>query len=186
MKHYYYAYDDYDGEDVTIYSPVDGVITDLTEEGERGIRIMIKPNGYDAYRVIIFHVDTSSSVTNGATFTAGDVLGTIFVGEDDDNVSTDIAVQMSLIDGTDAKQKMVSYFDIMSDAVYSNYVERGVTDKSDVIISKLERDADPLTCEGQTFTGPSNTIGSVVHPVSGYSAWNNYGNTTNVFIFDTP
>ena len=186
MKHYYYAYDDFVGEDVNIYSPVDGVITDLTEEGERGTRIMIKPNGYDAYKVIIFHVDTNSSVTNGASLTAGDVLGTIFVSEDDDNVSTDIAVQMSLIDGIDAKQKMVSYFDIMSDAVYSNYVERGVTDKSDVIISKLERDADPLTCEGQTFTGPSNTIGNVVHPANGYSAWNNYGNTTNVFIFDTP
>ena len=186
MKHYYYAYDDYDGEDVNIYSPVDGVITDLTEEGERGIRIMIKPNGYDAYRVIIFHVDTNSSITNGASLTAGDVLGTIFVGEDDDNVSTDIAVQMSLIDGTDAKQKMVSYFDVMSDVLYSNYVARGVIDKSDVIISKSERDTDPLTCEGQVFTGPSNTIGSVVHPVSGYSAWNNYGSTTNVFIFDTP
>ena len=184
MKHYYYAYETYGGTNVNIYSPLNGSISDLTTEGHRGTRIMIKSSLHPAYQVIIFHVDINSSVTNGATVNAGDLLGTIFVHEDDTNVSTDIAVRISTIDEKETKQKMVSYFNVMNDSVFSNYLDRGVVNKSQLIISASERDLNPLFCEGQAFIGPSNSVGSIHNPLTGESIWNRWGTLTNLFIFN--
>jgi hypothetical protein len=47
---------------------------------------------------------------------------------------------------------MVSYFEVITDKVFSEYQNRGIGSRSDLIISKELRDANPLTCSGDTFT----------------------------------
>ena len=46
---------------------------------------------------------------------------------------------------------MVSYFEVMSDAVFAEYAKRGVSSRDAMIISKELRDSNPLTCAGDTF-----------------------------------
>lgn len=52
--------------------------------------------------------------------------------------------------------KHYSYFDVMTDALFATYNARGINLRADAIISKAARDADPLTCEDETFDGPGH------------------------------
>ncbi|HQG47230.1 MAG TPA: hypothetical protein PLG50_16345, partial [bacterium] len=47
---------------------------------------------------------------------------------------------------------LISYFEVMSDALFQRYQARGLIRRSDVIISREERDAAPLVCSGESFT----------------------------------
>jgi hypothetical protein len=47
--------------------------------------------------------------------------------------------------------RMVSWFDVITDAVFALYQSRGVANRTDLIISKSVRDANPLSCSGGTF-----------------------------------
>jgi len=47
--------------------------------------------------------------------------------------------------------RMVSYFEVITDAVFNQYYKRGVTTCNEMIISKAICDANPLTCSGDTF-----------------------------------
>jgi hypothetical protein len=40
----------------------------------------------------------------------------------------------------------------MSDSLFLNYQTRGMAIRDDAIISKEDRDADSLSCNGETFT----------------------------------
>jgi hypothetical protein len=57
--------------------------------------------------------------------------------------------------------KLVSWFEVMADPVFAGYAARGIPDRDAMVISKAERDADPLTCDGEAFTG-SGTLPSWV------------------------
>jgi len=46
----------------------------------------------------------------------------------------------------------VSWFEVMTDAVFQRYAARGIASRESLIISRAERDAEPLTCSGETFT----------------------------------
>lgn len=46
---------------------------------------------------------------------------------------------------------MVSYFEVITDAVFNQFYNRGVTNFEEMIISRAIRDANPLTCSGDTF-----------------------------------
>ena len=188
MKHYFYGYESTLGSNINIYAPMDGTVSDLTDEGS-GTRIMIKSFDYPAYQVIIFHVEIAPAITNGASLIAGQYIGTIHHEDDDgdgDTASTDIAIRISTIYNDEPKHRMVSFFDVITDNVFSNYSERGATDRSDFIISASERATNPLTCDGQTFTGPSNTVGHVFSPSSGRNLWNGWGGLTNLFPLTAP
>jgi hypothetical protein len=53
--------------------------------------------------------------------------------------------------------RMVSFFDVITDAVFNLYQNRGVANRNDMIIPKAVRDANPLTCSGDTFVS-SDTL----------------------------
>ena len=61
---------------------------------------------------------------------------------------SDIAIQFGSYDtGT-----LYSYFEFMTDALFSQYQARGVSSRQAAIITRAERDADPIACapgEGQ-------------------------------------
>ena len=45
---------------------------------------------------------------------------------------------------------MISYFDAMTDAVFGPYQARGVASRSAMILTKADRDADPVSCLGES------------------------------------
>jgi hypothetical protein len=131
MKHYFVpkAYP------VKIFSPVTGSISYLTLEWA-GTQVGIQ-SGNRTF--VIFHVDVYGSLGVGTSVTAGQELGT-HIGS---QTWSDIAVWED--------DRLLSYFDVMTDTVFQNYQNRGVSSRSELIISRSERDADPLTCNGDTF-----------------------------------
>lgn len=131
MKHYFVP----GSYPVKIFSPVAGKIGYLTQEWA-GTQVGIQAG---SRMFIIFHVNVSASLKVGDSVTAGQQIGT-HVGS---QTWSDIAVREG--------GRLLSYFDVMTDAVFQRYRNRGVGSKSDLIISKAARDADPLTCSGDAF-----------------------------------
>ncbi|MBN2165555.1 MAG: hypothetical protein JW717_04705 [Marinilabiliaceae bacterium] len=59
---------------------------------------------------------------------------------------------ISVIENDPTKQgRMVSYFDVITDKLFSDFIEYGINLREDVMISKEVRDANPITCSGDTF-----------------------------------
>jgi hypothetical protein len=109
-----------------------------------GTQIWIQPTEYPAFQFRIFHVALVSGLDVGDAVAEGQLLG----HHGGDETMSDIAVCVATPGGS----RLVSYFDVMSDALFQQYQARGVLSRSQLIITKQERDADPLTCDGETFT----------------------------------
>lgn len=153
MKHYYQPKDTVNWGSIKIFSPVNGTVVWLYEEWA-GTQVQISPTQHPLHRINIFHVALQRPLTIGETVTAGQQLGT-HIGS---QTMSDIAVEYSVQD----KRKLVSYFDVMPDSVFQKYVARGIANRSDCIISKEARDADPLNCNGDTFVKGGSLMDWVV------------------------
>lgn len=136
MKHYFVPSVS-DWSSVRIYSPVDGTVAQVVSEWA-GKQLRIVPTAQPDYTVRLFHVNTS--ITAGAQVTAGQLLGT-HIGS---QTYSDVAVEYNNPQGW----QLVSYFDVMTSAVFQAYQARGVGSPSALIITKAQRDADPLTVDG--------------------------------------
>jgi len=158
MKHYYEPKPEYlKNQEIEIHSPVDGEIVRLLiehrwPEAEGDYQITIKPDNYPAFNIILFHVDLTSNITEGTHVQAGVPLGyahLYYPSRDEYAHDFDIAV------GVDTPQgyRLISYFQIMSPELFETYRQRGIQNIDQLIISKPERDAYPLTCIDGQFTG---------------------------------
>jgi hypothetical protein len=136
MKHYFVP----KSYPVKIYSPVRGTIDSLTAE-VAGTKVGIRAGNRMFF---IFHVNVFASLQVGDAVTAGQQIGT-HIGS---QTYSDIAVWEG--------DRLVSYFRVMTDSVFQAYRNRGVSSRDDLIISKEARDADPLTCSGETFQSQGN------------------------------
>jgi hypothetical protein len=143
MKHYFQPRASVDWSTVAIFSPVQGTI-DLTRDDFAGKQIVIRAQSQPAFTFVIFHVNPSISIANGTPLTAGQPLGT-HIGS---VTMSDIAVWVQ----TPAGRKLLSWFDVMTDGLFQAYAARGITSRQSAVITRAERDADPLTCSGETFT----------------------------------
>ena len=47
--------------------------------------------------------------------------------------------------------RLVSYFDVITEDVFNEYITRGANARTNLIISKALRDANPLICNGDVF-----------------------------------
>ena len=154
MKHYYHPGIS-NWTDISIYSPVDGTILDVEyNENYNDMQVKIKSDAHPEYKFILFHVHLDPSLTNGVSVTAGQEIG----NHSSTNTMSDIAVRISTLYSNQPMNRLVSYFDVMTDNLFSNYLDRGVIDKSNLIISYEERTNDMLVCEGETFVGPTGTM----------------------------
>ena len=146
MKHYYHPHPSVsDWTGINIYSPVDGTIVDLSDSN--GTRVTIQSSLNPAYQFIIFHVGILPEIIKGHEVTAGEHIGT----HANNSTISDIAVRIfTLHDGMPRKQ-LVSYFDVMTDRLFSDYQTRGLQNRGDAIISPADRDNDPLHCNGEEF-----------------------------------
>jgi hypothetical protein len=164
MKHYYNPYPEFrQNNTVEIYSPVSGTITAVLNDGlgaSIGLKnkeIEIRPDNQPAFTIVLFHCDIiSDNIKTGLEVEAGKLLGygRLYYDDLDKYVTSfDIAVGVN----TPSGMRLVSYFDILKDEVFNQYISRGAGSRQDFIISKEERDADPLECNGETFLN-SGTI----------------------------
>ncbi len=147
MKHYFIPKSNVDRASIQIFSPVGGTVFQMQPEQSpnSGIQIWIKSSEYPAFYFVIFHVNPLAGVSPGAAVTAGQNLGTHI--NSDVVLYSDIAVRVD----TPAGLKLVSYFDVMTDPLFSAYQSRGVSNRGAFIITREARDADPLTCAGEAF-----------------------------------
>jgi len=143
MKHYFEPKSTVDWTTVKIYSPVSGKITRVEQEWA-GTKIEIASHEYPAFRFSIFHINTSKQYNLDDQVTAGELLGT-HIGS---QTMSDISV---IVNDPTRQGRMVSYFDVITDQVFTLYQSKGVGSRADMIISKTLRDANPLTCSGDTF-----------------------------------
>lgn len=143
MKHYFAPYDSLDWNTIPIYSPVAGKVSRIFDEWA-GTQVQIDSDEHPSFTFIIFHIDLGSPLKVGDKLTEGQLLGT-HIGN---QTTSDIAVGVNTTKG----YKLVSYFELMTDSLFAAYEARGMLNRSDAIISKEERDANPLTCDGETFT----------------------------------
>lgn len=126
--------------DIDIFSPVDGTITGVqSEQMPIGEQIYIQPELAKDYTIRLFHIYKSTGIKKGSKVTAGQKIGVI--GQ---YSSTDIAVQKG-------RNNFISYFDVMPDSIFATYIDRGAKSKNEMVISKAERDANPLQCNGEQF-----------------------------------
>lgn len=166
MKHYYAPQWSQEGErlrqanngtppapdgktDIDIFSPVDGIITGIqSEKTPIGEQIYIQPSAHKDYTVRLFHIYKNAGISKGTKVTAGEKIGVI-----SGYSMTDIAVQRG-------RNYFISYFDVLPDSIFAKYQARGVTNRSDIIISKQQRDANPLQCNGEQFANQNNNQNS--------------------------
>lgn len=163
MKHYYDPYINLrQNNTVEIYSPVKGTIVTVLNDGHgesiglKNKQIQIKPDDQPAFVCNLFHCDLASGlIATGKKVEAGELLGYArLYYEDLDQYATsfDIAMYVNTPEGI----RLIPYFETMKDDVFNNYVSRGVVSRQEFTISKENRDADPLQCDGETFLNGGN------------------------------
>ncbi len=148
MKHYFIPKDGVDKLQVKVFSPVDGTVVALTNDWRedsvwKGEVVCIQSKDYPAFYFIVYHIVTSLDV--GDNVVAGQLLG--YPADYENTTIADTAVGVIGPDG----YRLVSYFQVMNDTLFQNYQARGVSSRDEMVISKEERDADPLTCDGEEF-----------------------------------
>ena len=85
-----------------------------------------------------------------AGLTAGDLLG--------NHIGSETYSDISVIVNDPTKQgQMVSWFAVMTDSLFSQYSAHEINSREAMIISKETRDANPLSCNGDTFVS-SDTL----------------------------
>jgi hypothetical protein len=109
-------------------------------------QLAIRPTAQAAFRLIIFHLTPGTTLRVGDTVTAGQLLGTHY----GTNTDADIAVSVNSTEG----YRLVSWFEVITDGVFDEFRAAGIGSREDMIISRAARDADPLSCNGKTFTTP--------------------------------
>lgn len=148
MKHYFVPNGSVDWSELSIFSPVDGTVREIFEEWA-GTQLRITPTGYPEFTITIFHINLTNSMNVSDNVTAGQQLGT-HIGS---QTTSDIAVRVNSKSG----EKLVSYFDVMTDDLFNTYKSRGIGSREVMKISEEERDSDPLICDGEQF----NNTGSL-------------------------
>jgi hypothetical protein len=137
MKHYFKPKEGIDASEIQIFSPIDGEIAFAFEEEVGGTQIYIRATNInkDLY-FVIFHVNLKEGITEGTKVSAGENIGN-HIGN---QTWSDIAVCF----GTEENNTLYSYFDFLTDDLFAQYKARGVESRGALIITKDERDADPL------------------------------------------
>jgi hypothetical protein len=143
MKHYFQTPRDAKASSVRIFAPVDGDVVAMHQEWA-GTQIRIRPADQPAFSIILFHV-TPTGITVGDHVSAGQAIGH-HVGN---QTMSDVAVSVDTPEGF----ALVSWFDAMMDPLLETYRVRGLRDRQQAIISRDQRDANPLSCNGESFLG---------------------------------
>lgn len=147
MKHYFSPKAGVSAATMQIFAPVDGTVLALDPESSGfGLQLAIRPTAQPAFRLIIFHLIPGTTLRVGDMITAGQLLGTHY----GTNTDADVAVSVNSTEG----HRLVSWFEVITDGVFDEFRAAGIGSRDDMIISRGARDADPLSCNAETFTTP--------------------------------
>ncbi len=139
MKHYFYPKTAFGNSSnlITVTSPVNGILSMKYDEHYRSFQIRIQPSEYPYVSFVVFHVSTI--LEQGDVLTQGQFIGYANVTTDrtEPGASSDFDIAVWLNSG-----HLVSYFDVMSESLFSNYIARGLSNRSDIIIDKATADLD--------------------------------------------
>ena len=109
-----------------------------------GTKIEIASDDYPAFRFTIFHINSTVQRNVDDKVVSGEQLGT-HIGS---QTMSDISV---IINDLTRQGRMISYFEVITNALFNEYSNRGVNAREDMIIPKTTRDMNPLFCSGDTF-----------------------------------
>jgi hypothetical protein len=142
MKHYFQPKSSVDWTTVAIYAPASGTIWQIAPDGDFGSRIVLRPRDQAALEVTLFHVTLDPGIVANGWVEAGDRIGR----HASSGTMSDIAAGI----GPRQTGTLVSYFQVMTDAVFAQYQSRGIPSREAAIITRLERDADAVPCSGES------------------------------------
>ncbi len=141
---------------VSYFAPVSGKIIDVRSAknvfGDEEKQFIIQSAKNPDVWFEFFHIITN--LTIGSQVEGGEFLGTISPGN-----SGEIAV--------DFNGQLISFFDLIDEAVFSEYKVRGIKSRQELIITKQEREENPLQCDARI---PHRFIGSNISK-SSYDFW---------------
>ena len=132
--------------ELEVRSPVNGIVLRLDAEQTYGTQLVLEPSGHPDFRVKIFHVTPTSDLTPGSSISAGQLLGT----HASTQTMSDIAVEQGTADGF----RLISFLETLTDEAFAALARYGMTSREALQISSAERDASPLTCQGEQFMTP--------------------------------
>jgi hypothetical protein len=160
MKHYFAPYAEFLVNGVVpVRSPVAGLVVSVEAEGhgasvgDENKQVRIRSSLHPQVTFVLFHVDVVAGLAAGDVVAAGDAIGTArLVYPDLAEVAHDFDVAVRV--HTLLADRLLSWFDVVTDDLFATYVARGAAARSDFVITEAARDADPLSCTGQAFDGP--------------------------------
>jgi hypothetical protein len=142
MKHYFVPRTPETAGTIAIRAPLDAEVSRVDPEWA-GVQLHLRSRSHPAFTIILFHVVLSPTLAIGDRVASGQTLGT-HVGP---QTGSDVAVAVDSPTG----RRLISYFQIMGESVWAAYVQRGIAARSELIITREQRDADPIQCDGQRF-----------------------------------
>ena len=152
MKHYFTPYAS--AGTIEIYSPTDGQITAIfPEQNQAGYQVQIQPTNNPQYTIAIFHLTVTPSLQIGAQVTAGQQIGTASATQ-----GTDIAVWKL----GNFRDKLISYFEVMTDDVFAGYQARGIAARSTMIRTATQAQTLSLT---YSFDNPAPNDWVTLNPL---------------------
>lgn len=147
MQHFFQPKSNVDWNAIKLYAPVSGTVEVIPEEGRESVILIIQADTFKAFRFHISHVKPDHNFKKYEHVTEGQYLGTHLAPEfyiEVKDYSSEISVYVN--DILKPTGRLVSYFDVLTDEVFFEYIIRGATERSDFIISRVEREGHPLDC----------------------------------------
>ena len=134
---------------IKFFAPADGVIQNVVrtnnQYGEEA-QFAVASSDHPGYLFDFYHVKLLPGLDTGSVVSAGQQIGTL----GDEESWGEIAVQAQ-ISGT--QKILLSFLQVATDEVLEEYKARGINTTSDVIITKEERDANPIGCDRNSEAG---------------------------------
>ena len=147
---------------IKFFAPVDGRIVGVyyteTEYGTEA-NFTIASSEYPGYFFMFFHVALDPDLKQNSVVKAGQLIGTL--GSEEAWGEIVVSIKIGPKD-----HRLVSFLDVATDEVVMEYKARGFKTVSDVIVTKEQRDANPLKCDnseagwfhGTSAAGTENTV----------------------------
>ena len=128
---------------IKFFAPVDGTLGDIQyTQNTYGTeaQFSIRSSEYPAYYFTFFHIALEPNLTEGTLVKSGQQIGRL----GNEEAWGEIAVEVRI---TFKESHYISFLQVATDDVLEIYKNRGVNTASDVIITKEQRDANPLACD---------------------------------------
>ena len=160
------------------FAPANGTITNVINSqshGEPESQFYVQSTEHPGYYFGFYHVKLAPNLGNGSEVKVGQEIGTLGNEESWAEISVEARINSREV-------HLFSFLEVADDEVLEQYKARGLNAVSDVIITKEERDANPIGCDRNSEAGWFE--GSYKYkPDEGFMTWV-FESSDNWFFFD--